>query len=76
MELWCAVALASDSETPPRGKKQAICAAGIADTLYSFGICLEYLKFMLLLVLLLHLVIYLSLFGGFQKRNDFTQPIL
>lgn len=45
--------------------KHTICAVGIADTLYSYGICLEYLKIMLLLVLLPYLIIYLSLFGGF-----------
>lgn len=33
--------------------EQAICAGGIAGTLYSYGICLQYLKIMLLLVLLL-----------------------
>lgn len=45
--------------------KQAICAVGNTDTLYSYGICLEYLKIMLLVVSLLYLIIYLSLFGGF-----------
>lgn len=45
--------------------KPAICAVGITDTPDGYGICLENLKIMLLLVLLLHLIIYLSSFGGF-----------
>lgn len=45
--------------------KPAICAVGITDTPDGYGICLEKLKIMLLLVLLLHLIIYLSSFGGF-----------
>ena len=48
--------------------KHTICAAGIKDILYSHGICLEYLKIMLLLVLLLDLIIHLSLFGSLKKK--------
>lgn len=56
--------------------KQAICAVGNTDALYSYGICLEYLKIMLLVGFIAIFDYIFKFIWRLLKGNDFTLLIL
>lgn len=68
--------LCQSQETPQRRDKQAICAAGITDTLYSHGLCREHLKARFSAVTVLCLITYLSSLTAFKKKWLYTTNLM
>lgn len=66
VECHCLYQQHGDTTTDKQARKPSVLLASL--TYCSYGICLECLKIMLLLALLLDLVIHLSLFGSFKKK--------